>query len=683
MCLHLLSLSLSLSFAGGPAEKAGLRKQDVVIAVNGQDITHFTHQEVVGLIYNTPSSGVWLLVCEPSIPQKNQYIYGRPPQGGLGSFLSQSSPIIPRNVMDPSRRPMFTKESPPGYSEMNRYPNPGMGSGYSLGGRAITSSAAVISSNMSPLKRRALQQSMGSNGQSAQNGIDGGVYVKSSQQQILNSAYTSASVMVLYIGPVEIPEIWSSRGLSAKCIQECTRRLLSQRQEFIEVFLEITLSSMKVLNVSRNTLVKHRRDELYYCGACTDDEQYFAVVTRKLDQKSSHKLVIDPEVGQTVPSEVGKASRAHICHVFRVIQSKSVLVLHSEDKKGKQPAPDVKSKTIPIQSCITLINAIRGLFMGSILDDYPSNSGSNQSLKVHSTTSFFSTGSSGSNGSNEYESPYGSPDKSPHSRRKKYDVVDLRPMTARMSPPSSHTGSAPGNMYVPEPVRGQIPFPHPMSTPAFRTTESGGKTWYSTSSPKENHSRGGSWDNRDPRSRPNSGNFANFRIDGDFGGGGVYLGAGGGSGGHMNTVGGGTRVISAPQQDQMARKVSDESSLSSLSSSRTASPAKLSFRSSYASRSRTPSPVRSLSYSSGSRSRSPSPGKGRSPPQVTPSRFANGAAKLDGLALEYYVSRNGAMSPVSAVSSMWGSRVGLRRQVRGIMKSEIPSAICVYTCGRN
>lgn len=177
--------------------------------------------------------------------------------------------------------------------------------------------------------------------------------------------------MVLYIGPVEIPDSWSSRGLSAKCIQECTRRLLSQRQEFIEVFLEITLSGMRVLNVSRNTLVKHKRDELYYCGVCTDDEQYFAVVTRKTDQKSSHKLVIDPEVGQTVPSEGGKSSRAHICHVFRVIQSKSVLVLHSEDKKGKHQSPDVKPKTIPIQSCVTLINAVRGSLRGPPLWTIP------------------------------------------------------------------------------------------------------------------------------------------------------------------------------------------------------------------------------------------------------------------------------------------------------------------------
>ena len=594
--------------------------------------------------------------------------------------MSQSSPVIPRNVMDPSRRPLYARENPPGYSEVNRYPpNPGMsGSGYSIGGRALTSSVAVLSSSIPPLKRRVLQHSMGPSSQSAQNGIDGGggIYVKSSplhsggqqQQQQQNSVFTSASVMVLYIGPVEIPDGWSSRGLSAKCIQECTRRLLSQRQEFIEVFLEITLSGMRVLNVSRNTLVKHKRDELYYCGVCTDDEQYFAVVTRKTDQKSSHtKLVIDPEVGQTVPSEVGKSSRANICHVFRVIQSKSVLVLHSEDKKGKLQAPDVKPKTIPVQSCVTLINAVRGLFVGSsALDESPVSSSANQSLKVGpSSMSFYSAGSSGSNGSNEYESPYGSPEKL--SRRKKYDVVDLRPTPTRMSPPSSHSSSAPANMYVPEPVRGgQGPYPHLMSTPAFRTESggNGGKTWYATSSPKENHSRTGSWDNRDSRNRPNSGNFATFRIDGDFGGG-VYAGAGGGSGGQVNTTGGGGGTRKIP--DPLARKISDESSLSSISSSRTGSPAKLSFRSSFASRSRSPSPNRSLSYSSGSRSRSPSPGKVRSTATqvlTTPSRFAGG---VNGLALEYYGSRHGALSPVSVVSSMLGSRVGLRRQVREVV----------------
>ena len=257
--------------------------------------------------------------------------------------------------------------------------------------------------------------------------------------------------MVLHIGPVEIPDSWSSRGLSSKIIQECTRRLLSQWQEFIEVFLEITLSGMRVLTLSRSTLVKLKRDVLYYCGMCTDDEQYFAVVTQKMDQKSWYKLAIDPEVRQTVPSEVGQSSRAHICHVFRLIQSKSVLVLHSQDKKGKLQAPDVQPKMIPIQSCVTLIDAVRELFLGSSsLNDFPSSSSSaNQSPKVGpGTMSFYSAGSSESN---KYESPYGSPEKYPHSRRKKY-VVDLRPMPTKMSPPS-HSSLAPANtyMYVPEP----------------------------------------------------------------------------------------------------------------------------------------------------------------------------------------------------------------------------------------
>ena len=51
---------------GGPAEKAGLRKNDIIISVNGQSILHYSHQDVVSLIHHTETPGVWLSVCEPT-----------------------------------------------------------------------------------------------------------------------------------------------------------------------------------------------------------------------------------------------------------------------------------------------------------------------------------------------------------------------------------------------------------------------------------------------------------------------------------------------------------------------------------------------------------------------------------------------------------------------------------------
>ena len=263
-----------------------------------------------------------------------------------------------------------------------------------------------------------------------------------SKQQGIPGSFTSASVLVLYIGPVEISGSWSDRGISSKCIQECTRRLLSQRQEFIEVFLKMTLSTMKVLNVSQNCLVQHKRDELFYCGVCTDDEQYFAVVTRKTEAKTSQKLVIDPEVGQTIPSDGSKQARASICHVFKVIPNKSVLVLHGGDKKTN---PEVKAKTIPITSCVTIVDAVKGLFIAEsgkttkLFDDSPSHtSGLSRSPKSSSNISVGDTGYSRSSNSVPI---YGTA--SDMSKNKKLVLVDLRPVASHTPSPVKYGGGFP------------------------------------------------------------------------------------------------------------------------------------------------------------------------------------------------------------------------------------------------
>ena len=100
--------------------------------------------------------------------------------------------------------------------------------------------------------------------------------------------------------------------------------------------------------------------------ACaSNDEQYFGIVTRKIDHKGMKK-------SQSSSNISSKSNRAHMCHVFKVIQHKSVLILHSGDpkdsksgKNNKQPTTQPKQKTIPVISCVTVVNAIQGLFTGA------------------------------------------------------------------------------------------------------------------------------------------------------------------------------------------------------------------------------------------------------------------------------------------------------------------------------
>ena len=610
------------------------------------------HQKVVGIIAQTPTAGVWLKVCDPAT--KSSFSSNSLGNSlAFSSSMSTSTPNFPRGLPSggAQRRTAMRGvggavwEPPPKYSELP--PNRGRGPGSpQMGNRGSVVSASMA--NISPLNRKVLvpHSKASPAGQLFPNGYS----PSPPQQSPANNCYTSASVMVLYIGPVEIPETWSMRGISSKCIQECTRRLLSQRQEFIEAFLEVSTNSMKVLNVSRNVLYRHKREELFYCGTCTDDEQYFAIVTRRIDPK-----MVDPEVGQTVHVPVERPVKAHICHVFQVIRNKSILVLHAGDKGTNGEAPNVKPKTVQILSCLTIIKAIEALFIGEATGGAVSSavligeSGLNSS-----NTSFRSIGSAESNnGSSDSFSSF--PDKS----KKKKDVVDLRPAAFNQlnsNPSSSSLTFANPTYGTPEPMSRGRDYLHPMDTPAFGAMASSGRSWYKVDSPKESlHSRQWSFDSVGGQhgSRPDSGNFSDARYEASS-----------------------KRELHQQEGRRGAfdkvKKISDESSLSSHSSGgRAASPNKLGHRSRA---SHSPSPSKSLSHSSGSRSRSPSPSHSKFQQRKSPSPIpmsqtcrrivmSHRAPSMlsAGMALE--VPRSGALSPTSTLDSASRYRTTLRRQV--------------------
>ena len=665
---------------GGPADRAGLKKNEVVVAVNNNDITNFSHQDVVGLIANNPSPGIWLTVCEPvEAPRMNVRHYDTPPQApsfgrvsSLGTLsMSQSTPMINRGNFSEPRRIYANDDSPPPrYSEtpmnqprvMNKSPH----------------SVTASSINVSPLTHVYKSNGLSSSDQSFPQRI--------SSPTPSPSAFTSANVLVLYIGAVEIPLTWRVRELSSRCLQECTRQLLSQRQEFLEVFLEVNLKSLKVLKVDQMPLFVHPREELFYCGVCTNDEQYFGVVTKK-EQKGSRK-------GN---QSNGQQPRAHMCHVFKVMQSKSVLVLKTGDQKSNQksktiPMTTVKPKTIPIVSCVTIINALQGLFTsndlgGSKLFSESSSlrgSTSDQSLKVGPSLSSFSSGGSSSESISSHDK-----------LKTKLDVVDLRPAAFSPKSRSLLTQSLPTsnpNMYVAPPQHSRtfskeefLPAPvtnsplinqrrnssqHTRSfskedfplasvaTPAFinqRRNSSAG-SWYTADSPKENHhSRENSWESKD---RPTSGNYEKYTVHVPQ----TQYTTSGSSGGRTSG-GSGKQNFGTQGFDHLSRKVSDDSSISLSLSDPRDSPTKLGFKS--RSRSGSPSPPQSLSYSSGSgsptplrRQRSPSPG----PVPHAPRYHTPAVSKLSsGLALES--SRSRLYRPVSPVGSYRGSRMPLKRQV--------------------
>ena len=92
-------------------------------------------------------------------------------------------------------------------------------------------------------------------------------------------------------------------------------------------------------------IFNYKRDELYYCGVNTYDEQYFSVVTRKMDQKSHKK--------ETVHSDI---KVQNVCHVFKVVH-KSFLLLYNNESMSNQGR-------VTMTSSVTIINAMKGIFSG-------------------------------------------------------------------------------------------------------------------------------------------------------------------------------------------------------------------------------------------------------------------------------------------------------------------------------
>ena len=151
--------------------------------------------------------------------------------------------------------------------------------------------------------------------------------------------------MLLYCGPVKIPSTWSQRGVSSLCIQECARQLLGKRKsdEFVKVHLEVSQSYMKITNTSGNIFAKHKRDGLYYCGLCSNDEQHFGIVT------------LDPETN----------SWAEMCHVFKLLPDSKLSKYCIDRSKSLR---EVRSgQPTPLKTCVEITETIQTIFQNEVI----------------------------------------------------------------------------------------------------------------------------------------------------------------------------------------------------------------------------------------------------------------------------------------------------------------------------
>ena len=291
-------------YVGGPANRANLKKGDIVLAVAGQDVTQMSHREVTAFIRAVKTSAVWLSICEDDQNSPN---------------TSLNSTFISKSMY--ASTPIINSQQDTYY--MRKFP--GLSSSYTNSSAMLYSGSPKITP--SPLVQK---RSVPQNDPAYVAFVSHSFYV-----------VTRLSVMLLYCGPVKIPDSWSSRGVSSLCIQECARQLLGKRrsEEFIKVQLEISQNSLRITNIAGNVLAKHHRYELYYCGLCSNDEQYFAIVT-----KNDHPTMV----------------QAELCHVFK-LQPDSKLSTYCIDKSKSQREAR-SGQPVSLKSCVEITETIQSIF---------------------------------------------------------------------------------------------------------------------------------------------------------------------------------------------------------------------------------------------------------------------------------------------------------------------------------
>ena len=382
----ILSLTHSSIFTGGPAVRAGLKRGDIILAVNGQDITKLSHKQVTALIRDTTELRVWLSVCESenylssadssfsSSPQKGSYIYASTPiiNTDLGDSPIKKSHNLLNNSLGSQLRP---------FNGSAMIPVPQYGSLPKVGG-------------FSPLGRKVMTQ----------NEAAYVTFVPPSTYTV-----TRLSTVLNYCGPVKIPESWSNRGVSSLCIQECARQLLSKRktEDFIKVQFEVSQRSLKITNTSGVVLAKHLRQELYYCGLCSSDEHYFAIVTRR-------------------SSEIVGQAQADLCHVFKLMSDSKLSTYCINRAKSEREMRSGQPSSL--NSCLDIIDAIQNIFQSethnptaSLKRGVEATDGVDYGV-IRGIPTLQISGSGGSTdslGSSPLQA-------SPLLRRKKSNVVDLR-----------------------------------------------------------------------------------------------------------------------------------------------------------------------------------------------------------------------------------------------------------------
>lgn len=328
---------LSCIVPGSPAEKAGLRAGDYLVAVNGQSVSKVPHDDVVHLI--GCSSGVLKLQIAENYysdsSDEEQIGLNRPKPKYLhksrgGSQQSQSQQSRAAKVVRDLRTGVMFEEPP--LDEISPVALP----------RQIPKPLAppptfqpwVPDVPLPPPPQRIYP------------------FLPAEKQENNSVEYRA---LVGYLGTIEMPKELQP-GSKLQVVRSCIRRLRAEKRAHTLVLMSICTCSLVLTNCHQAPLAEYPADRVTFCGASSDeDRRFFGLVTTAAASSSCHVFAVERRLAGSHADHAAKAEAFNLvcssdCREFPassdpIVTAIKTLYARDEPLVANSPQPSHASTT--------------------------------------------------------------------------------------------------------------------------------------------------------------------------------------------------------------------------------------------------------------------------------------------------------------------------------------------------
>lgn len=383
---------LSCIITGSPAEKAGLRPGDFLIAVNGQNVSKAPHDDVVHLIGN--SSGLLKLqiaenyysdsseeefISKPKYPNKirnrHQNSVSRAEKvvqdlqtGALfvdhihGTVLPQKpSSSKPQSLAGPSRTnkvllDLILQER---LQDANRKP-------------CMASSNEKVKKKKESKVSHSHPEHLNNTSSSSTSEVFHSIFTEQDLNNILYPTLSQSNehaqeeavlkAVVGYLGTIEMPKEPQLPNCRLQTIRNCIRRLRIEKKVHTLVLMSVFTESIILINPQGVTLAEFSADKITFSGVYSDDKKFFGLVT-------NHGTNND-EFSESSQEDAASLAISSSCHVFMV--DPKLTPHHQHLKRAKafritctsDPVTN-KCKEFP-ESADNILQAVVGLYRSKL-----------------------------------------------------------------------------------------------------------------------------------------------------------------------------------------------------------------------------------------------------------------------------------------------------------------------------